>query len=138
MDLLHYNTSLGSKGKFQSQFSIRFCINLALLLMIRALFESRLWKNTVEWILWKDIFFRDQNTETTCHLIYDNKKWVKKLKIRSKKRLPYYVLTSLTLKTTYHKNFPRDQLLCNKTNILCFEYLFCCTIAGLLENSYDK
>ena len=42
------------------------------------------------------------------------------------------------LKTTYHKNFPRDQLLCNKTNILCLEYLFCCIIAGLLENSYDK
>ena len=44
----------------------------------------------------------------------------------------------IVLKTTYHKNFPRDQLLCNKTNILCFEYLFCCIIAGLLENSYDK
>ena len=42
------------------------------------------------------------------------------------------------LKTTYHKNFPRDQLLCNKTYILCFEYLFCCIKAGLLENSYDK
>ena len=29
------------------------------------------------------------------------------------------------LKTTYHKNFPRDQVLCNKTNILCFEYRRC-------------
>ena len=46
--------------------------------------------------------------------------------------------SAMRLKTTYHKNFPRDQLLCNKTNILCLEYLFCCIIASLLENSYDK
>ena len=39
-----------------------------------------------------------------------------------------YYCTSL--KTTYHKNFPRDQLLCNKTNILCFIFV-------LLHNSWS-
>ena len=59
--------------------------------------------------------------ETSWQLGVVGKHWTANQEDTGSNPVPMDMFFLVFIKRTYDKKFPRDQLFCNKTNILCFE-----------------